>query len=99
MTKPLIQLINNNQIIFIRTIDKDFKEGRKLLMSKLYHSDKIPGNKAYFSANDNLTADNIFFDEFLCSDDKELNQVYHCLLTIRHLGKRFFIATHRDSEL
>jgi hypothetical protein len=28
-----------------------------------------------------------------------MKQVFHHLLITRHLGKRFFIATHRDSEL
>lgn len=68
-------------------------------MSKLYHSNKLPGTKAYFSTNSNLETDNIFFDEFLCNDEAELKQLFHCLLTARHLGKRFFIATHLISEL
>jgi hypothetical protein len=99
MTKKLIELINNTQVIFIPSLDKDFTEGRKLLMSKLYHSNKLRGTKAYFSTNDNLSADNIFFDEYLNHNEEEMKQVFHHLLITRHLGKRFFIATHRDSEL
>src|SRR5947199_5537895 len=96
--KQLIQLINNNQIIFIRgrgPIDEHFEQGRKLLMSKLYHSDKLPGTKAYFSTNDNLETDNIFFDEYLNNHNKqEIKLVFEHLLIARHLGKRLFIATH-----
>src|SRR5436305_1888159 len=103
MTKPLIQLINNNQIIFIRgrgPIDEHCEQGRKLLMSKIYHSDKLLGTKTYFSTNANLTADNIFFDEYLNNhNEQEMKLVFEHLLIARQSGKRFFIATHHTSEL
>lgn len=68
-------------------------------MSKLYHSNKLRGTKAYFSTNSNLEADNIFFDEYLNHDETELKDFSNCLSIARHLGKRFFIATHHTSEL